>query len=168
MIFGYAFTVTIMSALVNVFLSLNELELQTLWWQLSIPLVTLLILELVFRNTTVKHHINNIIKHFAEKILYKNDANRVFLLEYVGHNAIVEVRMKKVPEPFREISIRESGLRENYNILVILLERSGKAAEKVHADDTLIDGDKIIVCGNYQHICKVFEADENDMESIYH
>ncbi len=160
MIFGYAFTVTVMSALVNVFLSLNQLELRTLWWQLSIPLVALIILEALSRHHVVKRYLNNSIERLGEKLIFRKVANRILVLDYRGKNTIAEVYIKKVPNTFRDILIRNSGLQENYGILVILIERSSKKTEKVHADDVIMDGDRLIVYGDYSSICKVFEADE--------
>lgn len=165
MLFGYAFTVTIMSALVNVFLSFNSLELQMIWWELSLPLLTLIIIELIGKHPWVKRQLNKYIEKFAEKIMFGNNANRIFLLDYAGKNAIAEVHIKKVPKEFENISLRHSGLRENHRVLVILLERTGREAEKVRADDIFRDGDRLIVCGNYASICKAFEADERDLNN---
>ncbi len=163
MIFGYAFTVTIMSALVNVFLSFNQVALQALWWQLYIPIIALIILEVLGKYPPINRFLNNRIEYFAEKIMFGNNTNGILVLDYMGSNAIVEVHIKKVPEEFCNVSLRSNGLRENYGILVILLERIGRAAEKVHADDIFMDGDRLIVCGNYQSICKAFEADERNI-----
>ncbi len=165
MIFGYAFTVTIGSALVNVFLSFNELELQSMWWQLSIPIVVLISLEFLSKHPTIKRGLNKGIEHFAEKIMFGGDENRILLLDYMGSNAIVEVHIKKVPEDFAKVSIRNSGLRENFGILVILLERVGRAGEKVHADDMFQDGDRLIVCGDYNTICKAFAGGKGELEA---
>lgn len=165
MVFGYAFTVTIMSALVNIFLSFNQSELQIVWWQLSIPLIALIALELFGRNPIVQRYFNKNIENIAVKIMFKNNANRILLLDYIGHNAIAEVNIIKVPERFKNIPLYESGLRDNYEILVILIEHKGEEAVNVQPDDVFRDNDRLVVCGNYRNICKAFDADERDFIS---
>lgn len=162
MIFGYAFSVTIMSALVNVFLSLNQFELQVVWWQLPLPLIILLLSKLLGENHTINRFFNRHIEELAEKIMYGNYNNRILLLDFVGHNAIAEVNLKKIPEEFFNKSLRNSSLGDKYGILVILLERTGREADRVRADDYFREGDRLIVCGEYKNICKAFGCGERE------
>lgn len=165
MVFGYAFTVTIMSALVNIFLSFNQSELQIVWWQLTIPLLVLIALKLMGKNPVMQRYFSKNLEDIAVKIMFKNNANRILLLDYIGHQAIAEVNIIQVPEKFKDIPLYESGLRDNYGILVILIEHKGQEATTVHADDVFQDKDRLIVCGDYRNICKAFEADERDFIS---
>ncbi|MFI3253399.1 MAG: hypothetical protein R3Y63_03555 [Eubacteriales bacterium] len=165
MVFGYAFSVTIMSALVNVFVSLNQFELQHVWWQLSIPLVLLLVVEMLGRNKTASRFINKRIEAVAEKLVHGNYENRILLLDHIGHNAIVEVNLRKVPEEFSNKMLRDSCIGDKYGILVILLERAGRQPDKVHAEDYFREGDRLIVCGKYQNICKALGGGERALSA---
>ncbi len=160
MLFGYAFTVTIMSALVNVFVSLNQFELQHVWWQLTIPVFLLLFVEMIGRNQTASRYINKRIEAVAEKLVHGNYENRILLLDHMGHNAIVEVNLSKIPEEFSNKPLRNCNLGDKYGILVILLERAGRQPDRVHPDDSFHEGDRIIVCGKYQNICKALGGGE--------
>ncbi len=160
MVFGYAFSVTIMSALVNVFVSLSQFELQHLWWQLTIPILLLVVVEMIGRNKKANRFINKRIEAVAEKLVHGNYENRILLLDHMGHNAIVEVNLRKVPEEFKNKMLRDSSLGNKYGILVILLERPGRQPDKVHADDFFREGDRLVVCGRYQNICKALGGGE--------
>ncbi|MFI3231231.1 MAG: TrkA C-terminal domain-containing protein [bacterium] len=161
MMFGYAFTVTIMSALVNIFLSFNQSELQLVWWQLSIPLIILIVLELLCKHPAIQRYLNKHIEHIASKIMFASNTNHILLLDYIGHNAIAEVNIYKVPIEFQNVPLYKNGLRDNYGILVILIEHVGKEAENVQPNDIFYDGDKLIVCGDYNNICKAFEVNQD-------
>ncbi len=165
MVFGYAFSVTIMSALVNVFVSLNQIELQHVWWQLSIPIFLLLMVEMVGRNKKANRYINKLIEAVAEKFIHGNYVNRILLLDHLGQNAIVEVSLRKIPDEFLDKPLRDCNLGGKYGILVILLERDGMEPDRVHPDDHFREEDKLVVCGKYHNICKALGGGKCEKES---
>ncbi len=166
MLFGYAFTVSIVSAIVNIFLSLNSTEMEFIFWQLPIPIVILALLILVRKEKHVNAALNRFIERIAERLMFGHSSNRILLLDYMGDNAIAQVDIVELPTYLADVQLRDCGLREQYGLLVMLIERKNRPSGPIHATDVLQSGDRLIVCGHYDKICRAFEADERELEAV--
>ena len=84
-------------------------------------------------------------------------------MDHIGNDVIAQVVLHRVPEALRDRPLSESGIRAQYNVLVMIVDR-GKA-EPAAADTVFREGDKLTVFGRYTAICKVFEAAESFTEA---
>ena len=66
-----------------------------------------------------------------------------------------------MPEEFIDIPLRKTGLKENKNILVMLVEHKDSKVEAPNANTVFVAGDKLTVFGDYKTICRVFHAHES-------
>ena len=164
MLFGYVFNITIVSALINVFLSLKLSEANHLLSVLLIPLIVVTLILISMRVPGVRAWGDRQLERLADRFVYKNSSNTVLILDYIGQETIALVSLKTVPDEFREKSLSNMGLRETQNILVMLIEHGGGKAEPAKADTVFVDGDKLTVYGNYKTICKSFHAREQFAE----
>ena len=158
MLFGYVFNVTIISALVNVFFSLKISEVVSDIVSMIIPLSAAVVIVLFIRIPKVRTWGERLLEKLVGRIVRRENENTVLLLDYIGNDSIAQVTLNKVPAPYVDKPLSESGIKKEYNILVMLVDR-GKA-EPATASTVFQVGDKLTVFGDYHTICKVFEAQE--------
>ena len=161
MLFGYVFNITIVSAFINVFLSLKVSELAADLVSSIIPLLAILFIVAFMRVPKVRAWGDRLIEKLAGRIVHKDIANTIWPMDYIGQETIAQVSLQEVPEDLQGKALSESGLKENHNILVMLVERKGAKPVPAHADTVFEVGDKLTLFGDYQTICKAFHAREH-------
>ncbi len=160
MLFGYVFNITIVSAFVNVFLSLKLVQAEHAFAAVLIPLGAALAVIALGRIRPVRAWIDRLIGRLVGKLLRRGAENTVLLIDYIGADSIALVTLNRVPESLAGIPLRDSGLRNKENILVMLMERGGQKASAVSADTVFLPGDKLTVFGKYAAVCRAFGAEE--------
>ena len=161
MLFGYVFNITIVSALINVFLSLKLGQVGQYFVGILIPLAAVAIIFVFIRVPAVRSWGDEQLSRLADRVLRRDSANSVLILDYIGKDSIALVSLKSVPEEMREKALFQLDLKTRDNILVMLIEREGRKAEPARADTVFADGDKLTVFGEYKTICSVFQARES-------
>ena len=162
MLFGYVFNITIVSALVNVFLSMKLVNFGTEYIGILIPLVTVGIIFIFLRVPKIHAWGENLLRHVADRIFAQHETfNAVMLLDYIGSNSIAQVTLRHIPEEYRGLNLAETRLRAETGILVMLVEHRGGKIMPAHADTVFEVGDKLTVFGDYSAICKTFHAKEH-------
>ena len=165
MLFGYVFNITIVSAFVNVFLSLKISEITDGMLSFLIPVLVLLAIFIFMRVPAVHARLDAFIEKLAGRIVHQDSANSIMLLDHIGADAIAQVTMNEVPESLKGKTLSQSGLRTEHKILVMFVEGTGGKAIPVTGDMEFWAGDKLTVFGDYKTISKVFEARERFSES---
>lgn len=160
MLFGYVFNITIVTAFINVFLSLKESQFDKYFLAILIPLAVIAVIFIFMRVPIVRAWGDKKLELLARKLLRQDSSNTVLILDYIGQASIAQVTMHSVPEEFRGISLADSDLKTKRNILVMLVERDGGKAEPAQAGTVFTDGDKVTVFGDYGNICRTFNAKE--------
>ena len=160
MLFGYVFNITIVSAFINVFLSLKLTQVEHYVGGFMIPLWAATVTLIFMRVPKVRAWGDRQLANLAGSVLHRDLGNRVMMLDFIGQDSIVQVMLKYVPEDLRDVPLAETGLRSRHNILVMLVEPKGHKAAPAGADTVFHAGDKLTVFGDYATICRVFEATE--------
>lgn len=160
MLFGYVFNITVVSAFVNVLLSLKASQLGGYVLGLLIPLIAAILVFVIFRLPPVHAKIEAWINRIAGNIIRRESANTIMLIDYIGKGTIAQVRLKEVPEYLAGVELAKSGLKEKRGILVMLVEHEDASIEGPGAQTIFVPGDKLTVFGDYKTICKVFHAKE--------
>ena len=164
MLFGYVFNITIVSMLINVFLSLKLSEFKN-YFSILIPIISASVIITFMRVPKVRAWGDRIIEQLAGRVAHRGNENSLLLLDYIGEDSISQVTLHTVPEAFRDLPLSETGLKTEHNILVMLIEHRGQKAEPATAQTVFLPDDKLTVFGNYQTIAKVFAARERFDES---
>ena len=164
MLFGYVFNITIVSMLINVFLSLKLSEFKN-YFSILIPIIAASVIITFMRVPKVRAWGDRIIERLAGRVAHRGNENSLLLLDYIGEDSISQVTLHTVPEAFRDLPLSETGLKTEHNILVMLIEHRGQKAEPATAQTVFLPDDKLTVFGNYQTIAKVFAARERFDES---
>lgn len=160
MLFGYVFNITVVSAFINVFLSLKEAEVGNYLIGILIPLAAVTLLILVTRIRPIHSWIDKILEKFVGTLIRSDTSNTIMLIDQIGHGTIAQVTIKTLPEEYRGVQLSETGLKEKRNILIMLVEHKDLSIEAPTAHTTFTEGDKLTVYGDYKTICRAFRAKE--------
>ena len=160
MLFGYVFNLTIVSAFINVFFSLKVSELAADLISSIIPLAAILFIVAFMRVPAVRAWGDRLIEKLAGRIVHRDIANSILLMDYIGQETIAQVTLREVPEDLQGKALSESGLKENHNILVMLVEPQGGKAQPANARTVFSPEDKLTVFGDYAAVSRVFRARE--------
>ena len=161
MLFGYVFNITIVTALINVFLSIKEAPaVKSLILAILIPLAALAIIIIFIRVPAMRSRSDMLLEKLAGKVLNIEATNTMVVLDHIGKNAIVRITFVEVPEEYRDVTLAESRLKEEKKILVMLVEKKGQHMLLPDAHTKFDEGDRVTVFGDYSAICKTFCAKE--------
>ena len=160
MLFGYVFNVTFVSAIINVFLSLKESQVSGFILGLAIPLLIAFGLILILRIPGLRRRVDRLLEKLVGRVLKGTAANTVMLIDHIGKGTIAQVTLNTVPEVIAGTELRDTGLKEKRNILVMLVENAKGEIEAPSAHTVFREGDKLTVFGDYKTICRVFHAKE--------
>ena len=167
MLFGYVFNLTIVSALINMFVSIQITQLKARMFSMLIPAAAVIAMLLLSRVRGIRGKIEHLIERlinrkFDGSVVY----NGIVQLDQIGKESIAQVRLKLVPADMRDKTLAELALKREHNILVMLIEHGGRPPQAAGADTVFSTGDRLTLFGDYQTICKVFRAKElfSDLE----
>ena len=158
MLFGYAFTVTIVSTTVNFFMTLGEGELHTLLIVLPILLVVIILFHILRRSTFLKTKFDAWIESIGSRIMFGKNANPVVRVEDYGHMAVAHILLHQVPAMLKDTPLSQSGLMSRYNIMVMMVKNKKQQARQANAHTILHPGDIVMVLGDRKSIREVFTA----------
>ena len=162
MLFGYVFNVTIVSAFINVFLSMSVAQVETRFIGFLIPLGTVALIFIFMRVPKVHAWGDHQLRRLADRIFNRHETfNAVMLVDNIGSESIVQVTLRHIPEEYEGRTLAETRLRADTGILVMLVERGGSKPIAAQASTVFQVGDKLTVFGDYQTICKTFHAKEH-------
>ena len=165
MLFGYVFNITIVTAFINVFLSLKMTQAEHYYFGILIPLAAVSIIFVFMRVPSIRAWGEGALKKIAGRLIGQKDSfNSVMLLDYIGTDSIALLTLNHIPEEYQDVPLSKTGLKAETGILVMLVEHPGKKAEPAGADTVFTVGDKLTVFGNYNTICKSFHARERFMD----
>ncbi len=162
MLFGYVFNVTIVSALVNVFLSMKVTQAEHEFLGFLIPLSTIALMFIFMRVPKIHAWGDHQLRRLADRIFDRKETfNAVMLVDNIGTESIVQVTLRHIPEEYSGQTLAQTRLRPETGIMVMLVEHKGEKPVPAQADTVFTPGDKLTVFGNYKTICKAFHAREH-------
>ena len=162
MLFGYVFNVTIVSAFINVFLSMKEVDFRHEVFGFLIPLSTVALIFVFMRVPKIRAWRDHLLRRLADHVFDRKETfNAVMLVDNIGTESIVQLTLRHIPEEYQGLSLAETRLRAETGIMVMLVERQGRKPVPAGADTVFKTGDKLTVFGGYQTICKTFHAREH-------
>jgi len=163
MLFGYVFNLTIVTAFINVFLSMKVVHIGQQFLSLLIPLAIAAVILVFLRVPKVHTWGVNLLQRMVRRFFDKREAfNSVMLIDTISTESIARVTLRQIPEEYQGVTLADTHLRADTGILVMLVERhGGKTAFPARADTVFEPGDAITVFGDYQTICKTFHAKQH-------
>lgn len=164
MLFGYVFNITIVTAFINVFLSLKLTQVENYLLAMPIPLIAIIVIFIFIRVPVIRAWGDGLLQRLAGRIVHSDAGNTVMPLDYIGEDSIALVTLRVIPEEYQDVPLAQTGLRADTGIMVMLIEPPGKKAEPAVAETVFHPGDKLTVFGDYATICHTFHARERFTE----
>ena len=163
-LFGYSFTVIIVSLFLNVFMMLNNLEKTTLIRDGIGIAVAFVCCVMIIRLKPLRKAFDGMISKVGMRIMYGRHSNIVMLVNTYGDKALCEIRAKRLPEFLKGTKLINSTLKEKYEILILLVRRDNETLEHVGRHTVLEEGDTIVAFGPYHYIQDIFEFPDKHKE----
>ncbi len=164
MMFGYAFTVTIVSTVVNIFVQFSRsLAVGSAG---AVPVIAVIILlTLLVRNSPwVKRMVDRIIKAITMRMIRDKNSNHITIVDEYGKLVIARIDMNIVPEHIADRPLGQSKIRSEHKI-IILLKHTDKGEVVATRDTSFKDGDVIVVMGEENKVRSVFELRKQSPDS---
>lgn len=155
MMFGYAFTVTIVSSVVNIFLAAKLTDINNIILSAPWPLLLIVLVVIFRRNRKVRSWFDRKIQSIGAKLMFHNDENRLLLLDTYGSMAMAEVYAARLSARLKNVRVADAMLRDD-NILVMLKRTSDGTPERVDGGTVMNEGDTFILFGPLERIREVF------------
>lgn len=157
MIFGYAFTVTIVSSVVNFIIAMNNSEIRNIWPSSLALLIILMCIRIVKKHPIIKSRFDRIIEKMGNKCIFGKFSNVIVVLDSYDENVLAKIVLTNIPALIKGKSIEASNLSSLYNINVMLLKREYDYMRPINSNTVLEEGDTIVVFGDYKNIRQIFE-----------
>lgn len=157
MIFGYAFTVTIVSAVVNIVIRMNSIQVKTLW-PISITLLSILLIFMALKSIPgIKKNFDHYVEKLGNRIIFGKYSNVVIILDSYDDNALAEIIISNIPDILRGVALEDTPLKNKFNINVLMIKREYEYMRIIGNKTILQEGDTIVVFGECQNIRNIFE-----------
>jgi len=159
MIFGYAFSATLVSAFISIILSIGNSQDENLWHVFLILLVVMFFFIILSKIKFIKNAFDSLIFKIGHKLSKTKTKNFLKVVDAYDANSIVEITLIEVPNDFKDKTLEEIKIRQNYNLTVLAITRENKIINNIKKDDFFKEKDIITVYGNFDDIKKVFVED---------
>ena len=162
MLFGYAFNVSIVSAFINIFLSMKTDQAEHQVIGFLFPLATVAVIFILMRVPKIHAWADQFLRRVADRVFDRQETfHAVLLLDHIGGESIAQVTLRHIPEAYSGSTLAETGLRADTGIMVMLVERKGNKPMPAGGDTVFEVGDRLTVFGEYKMICRAFQAREH-------
>ncbi len=159
MIFGYAFSATLVSAFISIILSIGNAQDENLWHVFLILVGIMVLFIILSKIKFVKNSFDSLIFKLGHKLSKTKTKNFLKVVDDYGTNSIVEITLIDIPNNFINKTLEEIKLRQTYGLTVLAISRANKVINNVSRDDVLKEKDILTVYGNFDSIKQVFVED---------
>lgn len=155
MLFSYIFNVSIVSIIVNVFMStasssLREVKVGILFTMWNIILIIFL------RKSKI---IRKLVDYLAVKISdyrSRRKENYVTIYDTFGNKIIAEIEIRNIRKDMKGKTIEENQLKSKYNIQLLVIKRKEEIISQITPDTIIQENDTIVVFGRMKDIKTAF------------
>ena len=157
MLFGYAFTVTIVSTAVNFFMTLGKSEIETLLVIIPVIILVMALFHALRKSLVLKSHFDRWIESLGNRIMFGKHSNPLVLVEDYGDMVVAQIFLQEVPHILENTPLSQSVIMAEHNIMVMMVKNKEGTARQANADTVLKKEDIIMVLGKRKDIREVFE-----------
>ncbi len=155
MMFGYAFTVTIVSTVVNIFIQFRKTYIGGAIAFIPIIVAVIILAWLFKKSKWTNTLIDKIIAKIAGKLVYDKHTNPIIIIDDYGKLIMARVHLLIVPEELKDKELSQSNIKSDYGLNIVL--KNNKEGDILPSSDTRFDiGDHVVVIGEEKAIRKVF------------
>jgi len=156
MLFGYIFSITILSAFINLVFSLPSYAAHEVLPALLV-VCSIFIAFIVIKNIpAVKDFFSIKLEGWGKKLIRGVHGNRLVYLDEFKKGALVKVEIKEVPEALAAKTLGEAGLWEKQGIYILFIEDRYEVRVEAKKDTVLENGYSLVAFGPFKNIKKTF------------
>lgn len=161
-LFGYIFSVTIVSMVINFFMRLTDGNVFHLIVKVLIAIIALIIIwYALLKVNFVKNNFDRFISKIGIKAMFKNQHNPIMILGVFKTEVIAEVTITNLPEELSQVQLKNSNIRLNYTLQILTIIKNEDVSIGVTGESILENGDKIIIFGTLKNIKKLFVKEKD-------
>jgi len=156
MLSGFILNVTVISVLVNVFITLGSAD-STDVLKFFLFIGGFFVVLFILRKLKVfEFLLRGIVEKITNRVIHGSQTNIIEVLDTVGKNSIAEITIINLPEVLESKTLEHSNIRFTHHVNVLAIIRGGETNANVTKDDILYKNDKVIVFGKILDIKKLF------------
>ncbi len=159
MLFGYTFTVAIVSTLVNLVLAASRTEAYEMYTSVIAFIAFVSILLILKKIPFIKDKFDSLMRKIGKRIMFSKRSNPLLMLDKYGSNALCEITLTDIPKSLIGKSIIDAKIRSTHGITVIALIKDGVTNANLDGSEFIEHYDKILVFGALKHIKELFEKE---------
>jgi hypothetical protein len=155
MLFGYLFSVSGVSLMVNLFI-------RSTWDQMNVMTVIyscifVFIILVITRSKWIINRFDKLVEVLARNKTKGAFCNDVRILEMFHDKLIAEVFVTCVPPEIAGKTLLEMNFRHVYKLNVLLIKRGSIIIDHVISSDEIKKGDRVLIYGSKSHILELFK-----------
>ncbi len=156
MLSGFILNVTVISVLVNVFITLGQAESNDVLKFFLVIGGFFIVMYILKKLKVFEFLLKGITERITNRIIYGGNTNVIEVLDTYGKNSIVQIKIINLPDILNDITLEKSDLRSIHGINVLAITRDGETNAHVTKDDIIKTNDRVILFGRLSNIKKVF------------
>ncbi|WP_297597929.1 TrkA C-terminal domain-containing protein [uncultured Cetobacterium sp.] len=160
-LFGYIFSVTIVSMVINFFMRLNDINSFHLISKGVLAIISIIFIWYSFLKIGfIKNNFDRFISKIGIRAMFKNQHNPIMILGIFKSEVIAEVIITNLPEELLEIKLKDSNVRHRYNLQFLTVVRNEDNSIPITGETILETQDRVIIFGNLKDIKRLFIIDK--------
>lgn len=160
-LFGYIFSVTIVSMVINFFMRLNDINSFHLISKGVLAIISIIFIWYSFLKIGfIKNNFDRFISKIGIRAMFKKQHNPIMILGIFKSEVIAEVIITNLPEELLEIKLKDSNVRHRYNLQFLTVVRNEDNSIPITGETILETQDRVIIFGNLKDIKRLFIIDK--------
>lgn len=152
-LFSYIFNISIVSTIVNLFISTSNTSLTELIIGVVLTVINITLLIGLNKSTKIRRIFDNLVLRIGKR-KKKRKINPISIYDYYGNKVIAEVRIIKMHDKITDLNIVK--LKKDYNIQLLVVKRGSLIISDIDESIKIQDNDVLLVFGNYKVIKNLF------------
>ena len=152
-LFSYIFNISIVSTIVNLFISTSNTSLTELIIGVVLTVINITLLIGLNKSTKIRRIFDNLVLRIGKR-KKKRKINPISIYDYYGNKVIAEVRIIKMHDKITDLNIVK--LKKDYNIQLLVVKRGSLIISDIDETIKIQDNDVLLVFGNYKIIRNLF------------
>lgn len=152
-LFSYIFNISIVSTIVNLFISTSNTSLTELIIGVVLTVINITLLIGLNKSTKIRRIFDNLVLRIGKR-KKKRKINPISIYDYYGNKVIAEVRIIKMHDKITDLNIVK--LKKDYNIQLLVVKRGSLIISDIDEIIKIQDNDVLLVFGNYKVIRNLF------------
>lgn len=160
MMFGYAFTVTIVATMVNFFTTISKDELSTLIKTIPLLIFIVVLFYALRTSTMIKTKFDKRIERIGNILMFGSKSNPVVIVEDYDDMVVAQIYLRIVPDILKDTKLSQSTIRTEHDIMILMVKNPYGDAKQANPDTIVKKNDIIMVLGKRNVIREIFEKIE--------